>query len=630
MLSKIFSIFSNKKKLLTSDQQVTSADSKNSGTNKKLAGGVEVHSIGEMGAFASNFDPVELTSKNSNIVDFLPNEVVYWRTSDSAVVVFDKSVMAEKKGHCSALIMAIRRESKLDVTTFIAEGFLIPLLMNQISQKELGEKEKDGKVAPNFVALKEIVKLGATLNASDIHFFARKKARIGEGVQIVFRIDGDLVRSNYQVDYPTCLSIIKSAWEQSATGANQGSIFSENSIQKTGIPVEVELEGQNGEKKNEHINLRFQSLPASDGFDVTLRLLWQSGGKIHKGKTLFDDLIKLGFLEDQSELIELILRKNSGGVVWGGPTGSGKTTSMYTCINHLVDGNTKIITAEDPVECKIYGTTQSQVTPKMNPETNSMQTKDQALTEIVEGILRSDPNITMISEIRGKDTGSAFEQLVESGHLTLSSLHIDNPLGAFNRLSGQKIGIDLDTLTTPNFLLGVIYQQLLKKLCPLCSVPLERAVDDGTISLKYKATLNTLLSGHISNIRIRNEEGCHCCKKGNYDRTVCASILVPNYELLELINSKKKIEAIRYVESMAGPLWEPASIGKSAYEIAVYKMSIGEIDPREIEANIEPHEFYLRNKKSNSSPLPTSSTPVDEKKIVHKNRIHNKEEELIN
>ena len=202
------------------------------------------------------------------------------------------------------------------------------------------------------------------------------------------------------------------------------------------------------------IDLRVATLPTFRGEAVVLRLLDRSG--------LVLDFAGLGFSEAATSAVEPLLTRPNGMFLVTGPTGSGKTTTLYAALSRLNRPETKIITVEDPVEYQLDGVTQVQVRPQIGL----------GFAEVIRAILRNNPNIVMIGEIRDPETAAIAVQAALTGHLVLATLHTNSAAAAINRLRDMGVEDYLIGATV----IGVMAQRLVRRLCPDCAV----AEDPGT------------------------------------------------------------------------------------------------------------------------------------------------------
>ena len=188
------------------------------------------------------------------------------------------------------------------------------------------------------------------------------------------------------------------------------------------------------------IDLRISTIPSYDNERIVLRLLDQRHVEL--------DLNSLGMLSNQLDEFTSLLEQKSGIILVTGPTGSGKTTTLYAAIEQIKKKNINIMTIEDPIEYKIEGISQTQVNPKINL----------SFADGLRSILRQDPDVILVGEIRDEETADIALRASLTGHLVLSTLHTNSPLGAFDRLN--ELGVDKKMLTSS--VLCVIGQSLEK------------------------------------------------------------------------------------------------------------------------------------------------------------------------
>ncbi len=262
--------------------------------------------------------------------------------------------------------------------------------------------------------------------ASDIHIEAEER-----GIIVRLRIDGVLQEA---------ATIEKNKWRK---------IISRMKI-LAGVKINIEDKPQDGRYSiflsNERVDVRSSFLPTAFGESVVMRLLKSSSIGLS-----FDDL---GLRPEAYQILKKEISKPNGLVLTTGPTGSGKTTTLYAILNRLNQPGTKIITLEDPIEYQLEGISQSQVKPK----------RGYTFASGLRSILRQDPDIVMVGEIRDLETAEISVQASLTGHLVLSTLHTNDASGVLPRL--------IDMGIKPYFLVpainAVIGQRLLRKLCPHC------------------------------------------------------------------------------------------------------------------------------------------------------------------
>ena len=216
------------------------------------------------------------------------------------------------------------------------------------------------------------------------------------------------------------------------------------------VKINIENKPQDGRYtiylSQKEIDFRCSFLPTAYGESVVMRLLDSSAA--------FLELEKLGLRPEVTPLLKREITKPNGLILTTGPTGSGKTTTLYSIINKLNQPGTKIITLEDPIEYQLKGINQSQVDTK----------RGYSFSDGLRSVLRQDPNIVMVGEIRDLETAEISVQASLTGHLVLSTLHTNDAAGVIPRL--------IDIGVKPYFLVpsinAVIGQRLVRKLCPHC------------------------------------------------------------------------------------------------------------------------------------------------------------------
>jgi type IV pilus assembly protein PilB len=335
--------------------------------------------------------------------------------------------------------------------------------------------------------------------ASDIHFEPDEKA-----LGVRFRIDGFLYESLTlpKPIHPALTSRIK--------------ILAEMDIAETRLPQDGNF---NVKLEKRGFEIRVSTFPTIYGENVVLRILDQTS-------TLFK-LEDLGFSEEVLNHFKQLVRKTSGIILVTGPTGSGKTTTLYALLNMVNSKDKNIITIEDPVEYRLALIRQTQINPKagINFATG------------LRSILRQDPDIIMIGEIRDLETSEIAMQSSLTGHLVLSTLHTNDAPEAISRL--MDIGVEPYLISSS--VIGVLAQRLVRTICPDCKTPYQvdpKIMSDlGEDVLKLKGPL-TLYRG----------KGCKNCKHSGYwGRSGIFELLLVNEEIKKLISEKASTQVIRDV-----------------------------------------------------------------------------------
>lgn len=235
---------------------------------------------------------------------------------------------------------------------------------------------------------------------------------------------------------------------------------------------------------NKSVDFRVSTMPTSKDEKVVMRVLDKSSFMVSKEK--------LGFSPESIKIYDDLLSMPYGLILVVGPTGSGKTTTLYSMLNQLNDIEKNILTIEDPVEYELQGINQSQINYKAGLDFSSA----------LRAFLRQDPDIIMVGEIRDHDTAEIAIRASLTGHLVLSTLHANTAVGAISRLSDMKI----DSFLITSSLVGVVAQRLVRKICPHCKVPYEAGIGEKK-ALGYDTDKSlTLYKG----------EGCDKCSNTGY------------------------------------------------------------------------------------------------------------------
>ncbi|MEX3074068.1 type IV-A pilus assembly ATPase PilB [Vibrio alginolyticus] len=250
------------------------------------------------------------------------------------------------------------------------------------------------------------------------------------------------------------------------------------------------------------IDMRVSTLPTLFGEKIVLRLLDSSSASL--------DIDKLGYSDQQKQLYLDALRRPQGMILMTGPTGSGKTVSLYTGLSILNKPEINISTAEDPVEINLTGINQVQVQPKIGF----------GFAEALRSFLRQDPDVVMVGEIRDLDTAEIAIKASQTGHLVLSTLHTNSAAETVVRLSNMGV----ESFNLASSLSLIIAQRLARKLCSHCKQPQEL-----TAALQHVGIHST------ENIFQANPHGCNACTHGYSGRTGIYEVMHFNESLSEAL-----------------------------------------------------------------------------------------------
>jgi len=270
------------------------------------------------------------------------------------------------------------------------------------------------------------------------------------------------------------------------------------------------------------IDVRVSTLPTEHGEKVVLRIL-------DKGAVPLD-LARLGLDEAGFAHLEKALRQPYGMIVMTGPTGAGKTTTLYSCLNMIKSPEVNIVTVEDPIEFKLDGIIQTAVKAEVNYTfANALRT-----------ILRQDPNVIMVGEIRDRETAEIAVRAALTGHLVISTLHTNDAPGAVARL--LDMGIEPFLLASALTLIGA--QRLVRRVCPHCAESLGGGLAGGG-----EGVPNGERNGE------RKGKGCHLCNRTGYSGRMGLYEILPVTEgIRSLITEKKDTAQIRELAVREGML----------------------------------------------------------------------------
>jgi len=255
---------------------------------------------------------------------------------------------------------------------------------------------------------------------------------------------------------------------------------------------------------NKLVDFRVSVLPSSLGEKVAIRVLDKEAAHL--------DLDLLGFEEDVLKGLKEDSLKPHGLILACGPTGSGKTTTLYSVIKHIYNPEKNIVTVEDPIEYQLKGINQVSINPGIGL----------SFASTLRSILRQDPDIVMIGEIRDSETADMGIRSALTGHLVLSTLHTTTSSGSITRL----INMGIEPFLISSTLLGVLTQRLVRVLCPKCKEKLEVS---GPLSEKYSIDKKAV---------IYKPKGCNYCQNTGYKgRTLICEYLRISPKINNLINS---------------------------------------------------------------------------------------------
>ncbi len=391
-----------------------------------------------------------------------------------------------------------------DVRKLIDEHYGIGLKETEndkyiVDEADIDKLKDMASEAPVIKYVNNIIDTAVNRRASDIHIESY------EGTQLVrFRIDGILL--DYEMPPASMQAAIISRIK----------LLAALDIAERRIPQDGKISMRIGGKE---IDLRVSTMPTVFGEGVVIRIL-------EKGAIILD-LENLGMGEKIEQQFKKIISFPNGIILVTGPTGSGKTTTLYCALNQINTGNNKIITLEDPVEYQLKGINQTQVRPEIGL----------SFAKGLRAIVRQDPDIIMVGEIRDLDTAEIAVQSSLTGHLVFSTLHTNDSLSAVTRL----VDIGVENFLISSSLRGVLAQRLVRRICRYCSKSL------GKISEHL---------GYIPNgedFEIHGGSGCHKCSGSGYSgRIGIYELLVMSDGLCRAVAKKKDLTELKKIAVAEG------------------------------------------------------------------------------
>jgi type IV pilus assembly protein PilB len=357
--------------------------------------------------------------------------------------------------------------------------------------------EGDGEDAPIIRMVSMLLIEAHRLGASDVHLEPLDKK-----FRVRFRIDGVLQEMQAP---PKRL--------QSAIISRLKIMTGSMSIAEKRLPQDGRIQVKIGRKP---IDLRVSTIPTNHGESVVMRVLDKS--------SLLLGLPELGFLSDDQETFERLLRLPDGILLVTGPTGSGKTSTLYACLNYINKPDRKIITVEEPIEYQMNGINQVQVNSEIG----------MTFPAALRSILRQAPNIIMIGEIRDLETASIATNASMTGHLVFSTLHTNDAPSAVARL----VDIGMQPFLVASSIRAIMAQRLVRRLCPNCKQP-------GELS-ETELHAFRLEPSQLNEAQVMKPVGCEQCRNIGYKgRMGIFEIFVIDDEIRHLINNRRSTLILR-------------------------------------------------------------------------------------
>ncbi len=438
--------------------------------------------------------PVEFQGNTLNVAMVAPNDLAAINEVKLIVGCDIRQMITTEK----EMLQALNKYFKVEE---ISKQSLIDMRMEKLREyEELEDEETAGELEslPSVKLVNDIIIGAVDRRASDIHFEPQDPEMI-----LRYRVDGIL----YDI------MVIPRHIENSVISRLK--IMANLNITETRRPQDGHITFKKGTK---NYDFRMSTLLTINGEKVVLRVLDR--------ETMLIGLGKLGFTQYDENLLRGFIAKPFGMILVTGPTGSGKTTTLYSVLSQLDIRNANIITIENPVEYKLDGINQIQVDPEVG----------MTFATGLRTILRQDPDIIFVGEIRDRETAEIAVHAALTGHLVFSTLHTNDAPSAITRLIDMGIEPFLISATV----IGCVAQRLCRTICPECMSEYEASKEDMEIIGEF------MPEKHKKMILLKKGKGCdYCFNTGFKGRESIFEVMKMSNEIRSLIVSNAEVEAIR-------------------------------------------------------------------------------------
>ncbi len=490
--------------------------------------------------------PIKVDNKNIHIAGFNPSNLTAEQEIENITGKYVKTYFAFKD-QIEERINAFYAPDKL-INSLVGSG-------KKRSTVRIPGEEIETNPAPVVKLVNQIFSDAVEEKASDIHIEPKENV-----AHVRLRVDGvlhNLLEIPKSV-YPSLVSRIK--------------IISNLNIAETRKP-------QDGKAKiyidDSDVDLRVSILPTNYGEKVVIRILDKRNAAVS-----FD---KMGIRGKNMDLLNRCFEFKQGMVLVTGPTGSGKSTTLYAAINSIKSTANNILTVEDPIEYMMDGINQVQVNPKAGV----------TFASALRSFLRQDPDVILVGEIRDQETAEIAIQAAQTGHLVLSTLHTNDTFATITRL--KDMGIDQFKITES--MQAIVAQRLVRRLCPHCKA----AVPEDKIDPKLYNLVNQTSGSGI----IYEAKGCKKCNYTGYKgRIGIYEILILDDELKQMINSGRPLTELRSRAKKNG--------FQNLFEDAISLISEGITDYQEVLRTVNP-DSSVNTENKISTPQNQEASPLKTK-----------------
>ena len=447
--------------------------------------------------------PVSVTSTKISVAMANPMDVEAIDTVQRCAKKRVVPVLAAEARILAALEQAYGASGGEDITATIEEAIGdIEVQSSDDGSDDVAEERRQSTQAPVVKTVNLVLQEAVKQKASDIHFEPRANS-----LEIRYRLDGALqhIRNLPKQLQPAMLSRIK--------------IMAEMDISEKRLPqdgrIKMKISGR-------RVDLRISSLPTQYGERIVIRILDRGAQQV--------SIESLGFAESDFSNFQRLIHKPYGIILVTGPTGSGKTTTLYSALSSIKSVESNIMTCEDPIEYELEGVSQSAVNVRAGL----------TFAAQLRAILRQDPDIILVGEIRDHETAEVAFQAAMTGHLVFSTLHCNDAPSAITRL----IDMGVEPYLIGSSVVGVLAQRLVRTLCPRCKAPYQPTLEELTI---------LGLHDREGEVQFYKPVGCSVCNTRGYaGRMAVFEVMPVSEEIRRLTISNPTADQVKDVALKTG------------------------------------------------------------------------------
>lgn len=428
---------------------------------------------------------------------------------------------------------------------------------SKVADQAKVESNDDAGLKAEFINL---IAKSVEIDASDIHIERRDR-----GATVRMRRHGELIKVMSDWSPKHAEDMCRAIYNSVADSGSKSVSFDPLAFQQAAINIAV---------NDMAYRIRYQAAPVfPDGSDIVLRVL-------PTGKNMKEvALEKLGYHKSHAKALTAMVTRASGIIFLAGTTGSGKTTTINNLMLKRLKDNPgkKALSIEDPPEYTIPGVSQIPV-PRLDGKEGN------PFLAAMRAVMRMDPDLIMVGEVRDLESAKLVVSMVQSGHQVMSTIHTPSARAIPARL--YDMGVERSVLASDDFFAGLIYQKLVPVLCQGCCIPLPEARESGFVDDALWARLDCLEDlekTDYEHIRVRGGGCAGCGGMGIVGRTVCAEVIIPDFEMLGFFRSGDDVAVYKHWRSKRKRGDKENLEGCTAFDHAILKMKQGIVSPSDVE-----------------------------------------------